>query len=145
MNKLITALYRRMLLATILVLVAAGLCAVIYVRDNTAIKEEEFFCGTVGADSVSYSNTEGRRIFNQNCASCHHIIKKGTGPALKDLDNRFPMDLFKEYLINPANAINKSEYLKKLHKDYGNIKKPSFHLSNSEIEDLIDLFVSKPP
>jgi cytochrome c551/c552 len=132
-----------MLLATILVLVAAGLCAVIYVRDSSTVKDQEFFCGTVGTDSILYSNTEGPRIFNQNCASCHHVIKNGTGPALKDLDNRFPMDLFREYMINPANAIKKSKYLKKLHKDYGNIEKPSFNLSDSEIEALIDLFIRK--
>ena len=41
------------------------------------------FCGNVETEN-SY---EGKEIFNSNCAACHKLDSKSTGPALRNLDS----------------------------------------------------------
>ena len=38
--------------------------------------------------SIKISAQDGQALFQSRCASCHHPLKAGTGPALKDLESR---------------------------------------------------------
>jgi mono/diheme cytochrome c family protein len=125
-----------MLFATILILIAAGLCAMIYLRGGTS--ENISGCGTANPYKTDHENVTGHSLFNQNCASCHHPLKDITGPALQGLDKRFPMDLLYEYIQYPQKAVKKNKYLSDLEKKYDmkHIAFPS--LSKAEIDSIVD-------
>jgi hypothetical protein len=144
MNLLIRAIYRRMLLATILVLIAAVLCAVIYLRGG--IKDDSAgYYGTVNPYKIDNLNATGNRLFLQNCAPCHHPLKDMTGPALANFDRHFPMKLFDSFLREPAKTIRKSPYLKAVKKTFGNIAHPAFSFSGADLDSLKDFLIGYKP
>lgn len=140
MNLLIKAIYRRILAATILVLIAAVLCAVIYLRGGIKDNSE-----TTGVYKIDRQNTTGNRLFLQHCASCHHPLKDMTGPALANFDKHFPMDLFDNFLREPAKTIKKSPYLKAVEKAFGNIEHPAFSFSRADLDALKDYLTGYKP
>jgi len=44
------------------------------------------FCGTQ-AFELTGNLYKGKEIFNSNCAACHKLDSKSTGPALRDVDS----------------------------------------------------------
>ncbi|MEO1030155.1 MAG: cytochrome c [Bacteroidota bacterium] len=54
-----------------------------YRQARCGLTHTEPFCGTNAFYDASTS--EGRELFNVNCAACHRLDKDMTGPALKDL------------------------------------------------------------
>ena len=42
------------------------------------------FCGT---PNLSETQEKGRKIFNSNCAACHKLDARCTGPALRGVDS----------------------------------------------------------
>lgn len=59
------------------------------------------FCGTVSPYSNNLSDQElaGKAIYQANCAACHKIQKRMTGPALLKVIANHPSDsLFHQYL-----------------------------------------------
>lgn len=62
------------------------------------------FCGTVSPYSKDLSDQElaGKAIYQANCAACHKIQKRMTGPALLKVIANHPSDsLFHQYLSKP--------------------------------------------
>lgn len=47
---------------------------------------QAFFCGTVGPE-LTENQKEGKEIFNRNCAPCHKLDIRSTGPALRNIDS----------------------------------------------------------
>ncbi len=43
-----------------------------------------FFCGN---PNLTENQEEGKEIFNSNCAACHKLDAKNTGPALRGVDS----------------------------------------------------------
>lgn len=94
----------------------------------------------------------GQQIFNQNCASCHHPLKDGTGPALQGVDKRGDWtDRAKlyEWVHNPNAYVSKSEYAKGVSDKFsgGGIQMPAFPaLSDKDIDAIVEYVNSvKPP
>ena len=57
----------------------------------------QFICGN--AFMSSELDEEGRSLFKSNCAACHKIYKRATGPALLHSMRKFPSDSsFHSYL-----------------------------------------------
>ena len=87
------------------------------------------------AHGASY---KGKALFIQKCASCHHIYKDGTGPALGDLLKRGPWtDREKLYawIRNPLAFMKKNEYAGALKEKYGYVMTAFPDISNDEIND----------
>ncbi|WP_035334977.1 c-type cytochrome [Dokdonia sp. PRO95] len=60
------------------------------------------FCGTVSPYNKDLSDQElaGEAIYHANCAACHKVQKRMTGPALSKVLQAYPSDsLFHKYLI----------------------------------------------
>ena len=60
------------------------------------------FCGTVSTYNKDLSDQElaGEAIYQANCAACHKVQKRMTGPALLEVLPAYPSDsLFHKYLI----------------------------------------------
>jgi len=92
----------------------------------------------------------GQQLFTQNCASCHHPLKKGTGPALKGVDQRGPWgdknNLY-AWIHNPAAFMAKDPYTQALKNEYGGVMMQAFpNLQPAEIDAIVKYVNDfKPP
>jgi cytochrome c553 len=81
-----------LLLCTLIICLGLSLFALVIKQENTkvvcATPIPQFICGT-----RSFSSSEGasigKQVFNTNCASCHKLDKKMTGPALRDIAQKY--------------------------------------------------------
>ena len=83
----------------------------------------------------------GKKIFQNNCQSCHALDKNLTGPALRGVESRGPWTERKNlirWVKNPAAMINESEYTKSLYKLYGSLMTPFPNLTDEEINAVFD-------
>ncbi len=93
----------------------------------------------------------GQQIFNQNCASCHHPLKDGTGPALSGIDTRGDWKEKKnlyDWIHNPNAYSQKSEYAKGVSDKFGGggIQMPAFpSLSEKDIDAIVEYVNSVKP
>jgi mono/diheme cytochrome c family protein len=83
---------------------------------------------------------KGKTLFQQNCASCHNVHKKVTGPALKDVESRWAdKKLLKQWIHNSASVLATGDaYANNLYKEYNNQAMPAFpSFSDADIEDIL--------
>lgn len=82
---------------------------------------------------------DGKALFNANCASCHKIDKDLTGPALLDVEKRWPSkDLLKTWIKNWPDAVKTGDpYAVKI-KDWSPAAMTSFNsLQDADIEAIL--------
>ena len=87
----------------------------------------------------------GKALFNANCASCHKLDKKMTGPALRNVEARLADSegLDKEWLYswihNSAGMIKSGDaYANKIFKEYNGTAMTAFpQLSNTDIDNIL--------
>ncbi|AXT21216.1 cytochrome C [Flavobacteriaceae bacterium AU392] len=87
----------------------------------------------------------GKALFNANCAACHKLDKKMTGPALRNVEQRLADDegLDREWIyawIKNSPAVIKSgdAYASKIYSEYNNSPMTPFpQLSNEEIDNIL--------
>jgi cytochrome c553 len=92
-------------------------------------------------DTTAASNCieTGRRLFLTNCASCHGVNKKLTGPGIAGADKKVPRELYYDFIHNPAKTAKKSSYYSHLIAEYEGIIMTGFPgLSNRDIDCIID-------
>jgi cytochrome c2 len=91
---------------------------------------------------------DGKALFQANCASCHAIGKKLTGPALAGVLDRGPWSDRKKlyaWVRNPAGFAKTDAYAAGLIKEYSGVLMTGFpQLSDAEIDAIIT-FISAPP
>jgi mono/diheme cytochrome c family protein len=83
---------------------------------------------------------KGKAIFQQNCASCHNVHKKLTGPALKGVEDRWPdKKLLHQWIHNSASVLASGDkYANDLFNEYNKTAMTAFPaLSNEEIDDIL--------
>jgi mono/diheme cytochrome c family protein len=89
--------------------------------------------------------TQGKKLFQQNCQSCHSINKKLSGPALAGVTERGPwtnkLNLYK-WIKNPGAFISTTSYTKALQAEYGIIMPAFPQLSEQEIDEILS-FISQ--
>ncbi len=82
----------------------------------------------------------GKAIFQANCASCHNVQKKLTGPALKGVEDRWPdKQLLHKWIKNSAGVIASGDaYANALYKEYNGTAMPAFPtLSEADIDNIL--------
>lgn len=89
------------------------------------------FCGTQVFE-LTGDAYKGKEIFNSNCAACHKLDAKSTGPALRNLDSL----VFVEWMLRKNHKID-SLKIKKFGIDY---HRTTFKdvLNEENLSDLID-------
>ncbi|WP_281990062.1 c-type cytochrome [Aquimarina aggregata] len=91
---------------------------------------------------LAENELKGRDIFNANCAACHKLYKRMTGPSLKGLlqNKRYPSkEFFFEYLRNEQKLIEeKDKHTLSINEEYNFDYKHHFELSDLEIEQLLE-------
>ncbi len=88
---------------------------------------------------------KGKSLFNANCAACHQLDKKMTGPALRNVEERIANDagLDREWIYawihNSAGVIKSGdEYANKIYNEFGQTAMTAFpQLSNKDIDDIL--------
>ncbi|WP_338357469.1 cytochrome c3 family protein [Yeosuana marina] len=88
---------------------------------------------------------KGKSLFNANCAACHQLDKKMTGPALRNIEERIANDagLDREWIYawihNSAGVIKSGDvYANKIYNEYGQTAMTAFpQLSNKDIDDIL--------
>ncbi|QLG44563.1 cytochrome c3 family protein [Costertonia aggregata] len=96
---------------------------------------------------------KGKSLFNQNCAACHALNRKMTGPALANVETRLYEEegLDKEWLYkwirNSAGMIASGDaYAIKIYNEYNQAAMTAFPtLSNADIDDILAYTAAPPP
>src|SRR5690606_28989614 len=87
----------------------------------------------------------GKTLFQQNCASCHNVHKRVTGPALKGVQDRWPdQKLLHQWIRNsPAVLATGNEYATKLFNEYNKQVMPAFPSFTDEDIDNILAYIAQ--
>ena len=96
---------------------------------------------------------KGKALFNSNCAACHKLDKKMTGPALRGVENRLYNDegLDQEWMYswirNSASLIKSGdEYANKIYAEYNGSAMTAFpQLSDSDIDNILAYTAQEKP
>ncbi|SDT11793.1 Cytochrome c551/c552 [Maribacter dokdonensis] len=96
---------------------------------------------------------KGKALFNQNCAACHALNRKMTGPALQDVESRLAEDegLDREWLYawikNSPGVIKSGDaYANKVYAEYNQAAMTAFPtLTNSDIDNILAYTAAPPP
>ncbi|MDZ7624698.1 MAG: cytochrome c [Ignavibacteriaceae bacterium] len=62
--------------------------------------------------------TEGEKIFESKCASCHKLDERYTGPAQRDVLQRVTPEFFMNTVLNPDENLEKHPHSKKMLAEY---------------------------
>ena len=116
--------------------------------DATAEQAVEGAAADAGGDPV-----KGKQLFNQNCAACHALNRKMTGPALANVETRLSEEegLDKEWLYawvkNSAGVIASGDaYANKIYAEYNQAAMTAFPtLSNADIDNILAYTAAPPP
>ena len=90
---------------------------------------------------------DGKTLFQTNCASCHQVYKKLTGPALAGVEDRWGADRKKlhGWIHNPAGFAKGDAYAANLIKEYSPTLMTAFPtLSDKEIDAVLDYVKTVP-
>jgi mono/diheme cytochrome c family protein len=95
---------------------------------------------------------KGKSLYNANCAACHKLDKKMTGPALRNVEERLANDegLDREWLYawirNSAGMIKDGDaYANKIYNEYGGTAMTAFpQLSDEDINNILAYTAEKP-
>ncbi|MBW1296333.1 c-type cytochrome [Aquimarina litoralis] len=131
-------------LLSIFLISTIGMMAFVYIKS-----EQKAVCGTempqpiCGTENMLTENgLKGRDLFNANCAACHKLYKRMTGPSLKGLvqNERYPSkEYFFVYVRNEQKLVErKDEYALAINKEYSFDYKHYFKLSDLEIQQLLE-------
>ncbi|MBO6533073.1 MAG: cytochrome c, partial [Muricauda sp.] len=97
------------------------------------------------AEATGGDPVKGKQLFNQNCAACHALDRKMTGPALANVETRLAEEegLDKEWLYswikNSAGMIASGDaYANKIYAEYNQAAMTAFPtLSNEDIDNIL--------
>lgn len=90
---------------------------------------------------------DGKALFTANCASCHAVNKKLTGPALAGLEDRGPWSDRKKlvaWIHNPAGFAKTEPYAANLIKEFGGVLMTGFPQLKEEEIDAIVKYINTP-
>ncbi len=110
--------------------------------------QEEGDAAVAGGDAAA-----GKALFNQNCAACHALNRKMTGPALANVEARLAEDegLDKEWLYawiknSPGMIKSGDAYANKIYAEYNQAAMTAFPtLSNADIDNILAYTAAPPP
>jgi len=120
---------------------------VVFLLSSFSIIAQDDITSAAGGDAV-----KGKAIFNQNCAACHSLNRKMTGPALANVESRLAEDegLDREWLyawIKNSNGVIKSgdAYAVKTYNEYNQAAMTAFPtLSNENIDNILAYTAAAP-
>ncbi|MGI8950625.1 MAG: c-type cytochrome [Chitinophagaceae bacterium] len=83
---------------------------------------------------------DGKALFSTNCATCHSVTKRLTGPALAGVESRGPWsdkNKIHAWVHNPPGFMKTDPYTAGLYKEYNVLMTPFPSLSDKDIDAII--------
>lgn len=82
---------------------------------------------------------QGKALFNSNCAACHKLDAKSTGPALRDVAAKFEREWLYKWIHNSSELIKSGDAQAiKLFEENGKVTMNAFpQLSTGDIDDIL--------
>ena len=89
---------------------------------------------TQGGDPI-----KGKEIFNANCAACHKLDAKATGPALRGVGNKYDKQWLYKWIHNSADLIKSGDaQAVKIYEEYNKVAMSAFpQLSEGDTDNII--------
>jgi len=114
---------------------------VVLLLSNSLLAQE-----TVDASSGTADAAKGKQLFNQNCAACHSLNKKMTGPALAAVTERHDKEWLYAWIKNSPAMIKAGDAAAlKIYNEYNQAAMTPFPtLSNQDIDDIL-AYTDAPP
>ena len=129
-----------------LLLPVAGLVVSKFNSDNPTHKEVQAIDHVESPKPVALPAAliKGKTLFLQKCASCHHVFKEMTGPALKDFQNRgqwADRDKLHEWIKNPALFMKNDLHTQQLKVKYITTMSAFPDISKEEVNAIADFII----
>ncbi|MCJ7465963.1 MAG: c-type cytochrome [Maribacter sp.] len=107
----------------------------------------------MGENAGSGDAVKGKALFNQNCAACHALDRKMTGPALANIETRIKDDAGLDrawiyaWVKNSAGIIKSGDaYANKIYAENNQAAMTAFPtLSNADIDNILAYTAAPPP
>ena len=132
-----------------------GLSLIVFLLFASSLTAQEVAVDATATEAVAVGGdaVKGKSLFNQNCAACHALNRKMTGPALANVESRLNEDegLEKDWLYswikNSPGVIKSGDaYANKLYAEYNQAAMTAFPtLSNSDIDDILAYTAAPAP
>lgn len=89
---------------------------------------------------------KGKQLFNQNCAACHSLNKKMTGPALAGVTEKYDKEWLYQWIKNSPALIKSGDAdAVKIYNEYNQAAMTPFPLLSNEDIDNILAYTDAPP
>ncbi len=126
-------------------------------QETTAAVADPAAADAAAGDAVAGDAVKGKQLFNQNCAACHALDRKMTGPALANVEARLAeLGQDKEWIYtwiknSPGMIASGDAYANKIYAEYNQAAMTPFPtLSDEDIDNILAYTVApttspKPP
>lgn len=133
-----------------------GITVLFFLLLSTSIfaqEEASSEAGSEQAEAGAGDPAAGKALFNQNCAACHSLNRKMTGPALANVESRLAEDegldrewLYKWIKNSPGLIASGDAYANKVYSEYNQAAMTPFPtLSNADIDNILAYTAAPPP
>ncbi|HBK82527.1 MAG TPA: cytochrome C [Flavobacterium sp.] len=91
------------------------------------------------APTTSGDAVKGKELFNANCAACHKLDAKATGPALRGVANKYSKEWLYKWIRNSADLIKSGDPdAIKIYEEFNKVPMSAFpQLSDADIDNII--------
>ena len=100
---------------------------------------------TISLTAFSQDAAKGKEIFNANCAACHKLDAKSTGPALRGVEAKYDKEWLYKWIKNSGELIKSGDaQAVKVFEENNKVAMTAFpQLSNEDIDNII-AYTSEP-
>ena len=114
---------------------------VVLLLSNSLLAQESAVASSGEGDAA-----KGKQLFNQNCAACHALNKKMTGPALAGVTEKYDKDWLYQWVKNSPAMIKAGDAdALKIYNEFNQAAMTPFPLlSNQDIDDIL-AYTAAPP
>ena len=100
---------------------------------------------TISLNAFSQDAAKGKEIFNANCAACHKLDAKATGPALRGVAGKYDKEWLYKWIKNSGELIKSGDaQAVKVYEENNKVAMTAFpQLSNEDIDNII-AYTSEP-
>ena len=100
---------------------------------------------TISLTAFSQDAAKGKEIFNANCAACHKLDAKSTGPALRGVAAKYDKEWLYKWIKNSGELIKSGDPLAvKVFEENNKVAMTAFpQLSNEDIDNIL-AYTSEP-
>lgn len=127
-------------------ILGVSLVVVLLLSNSLHAKETAVLQESSAVSSGEGDPVKGKQLFNQNCAACHSLTKKMTGPPLAGVTEKHDREWLYSWIKNSSAMIKAGDAAAvKIYNEYNQAAMTAFPtLSDQELEDIL-AYTDAPP